>query len=54
MEAFNHRIYPLKVNEQIAWLATIVLMLAGIPFLKTAIAFFVRLCELFIQYGFGR
>ena len=52
MEIFNHRIYTLKLNKQIAWLLTIGLMVAGLPFLKAAITYFVKLMEMFIQQGF--
>ena len=54
MEIFKHRIYLLEFKEQLAWLMTIVLMVAGIPILKAVLAFFVKLCEMLIQHGFGR
>lgn len=54
MEIFNHRIYPVKFNEHLAWIMTLVLVVAGIPFLKAAFVLIVKGCEFFVQYGFGR
>jgi hypothetical protein len=54
MEILNHKNYPLKWNKHIAWVLTLILILAGIPFLKNVFALFVKLCELIISYGFGR
>ena len=54
MEIINHRIYPVKFNEHFAWIITLVLVVAGIPFLKAVFVFIVKVCELFVQYGFGR
>lgn len=54
METGNHRIYPFKFNERFAWFLTIILVLAGMPVLKTVLAFIVKLCELLVQYGAGR
>lgn len=51
METFNENMHLLKLEKQIAWILTVGLMVAGIPVLKAAIAYVVKLCELFVQYG---
>ena len=51
METFDQNMNLLKLEKQIAWVVTVGLMVAGIPLLKAAIAYLVKLCELLVQYG---
>ena len=51
METINDNMNLLKLEKQIAWVLTFGLMVAGIPLLKAAIAYLVKLCELLVQYG---
>lgn len=51
METFDQNMNLLKFEKQIAWVLTMGLMVAGIPLLKAAIAYLVKLCELLVQYG---
>ncbi len=51
MKTFDQNINLLKLEKQIAWVVTLGVMVAGIPLLKAAIAYLVKLCELLVQYG---
>lgn len=50
MNIFNDKINLLKIENQFAWVITLGILVAGLPLFKGAIAFIVKLCELFVQY----
>ena len=50
MTTLNDKMNLLKIEKQFAWVITLGILLAGLPVLKAAIAFLVKLCELFVQY----
>ena len=50
MTTFNDKMNLLKIEKQFAWVITLGILVAGFPLFKGAIAYLVKLCELFVQY----
>lgn len=55
MKTLSYDINRSKIEKEFAWLATLILGIAGFPLLKKAIIFMLaKLYELFIQHAGGK
>jgi len=55
MSTLIHSGKSLKIEKEITWFVTILLMVVGLPILKNAIVFILtKLYELFIEQGIDR
>ena len=51
MKTMDQNMNLLKIEKHVAWIVTAGLLVAGIPLVKAAIAFLVKLCEMLVQHG---